>query len=164
MKKLTKKSLNELAKVMPQMSENMQSGFIGGGNGSRTDPYTYDEYYNLLSSGYFPGGYVDLGGNSGIVNLSSSYGCSGVEIVSYNPNNFRTSGIASYDLMYRGGFEIGFNAGISSGNLDDLAVLLLSGVAIMGAGDEPGGTNYDPLWYSMGIRDGLRKGREAMGY
>ena len=44
MRKLTRKSLSELAQKMPVLSENVQSSFIGGGNGtSVSDPYTFEQ-------------------------------------------------------------------------------------------------------------------------
>ena len=34
MKKLTRKSLNELAKTMPVIEESLQMSYVGGGNGT----------------------------------------------------------------------------------------------------------------------------------
>ena len=56
MKKLTRKNLDELAKVMPVLSETEQRMFVGGsGNGY---VYTYDEFQYMLSSGNWNGGEV----------------------------------------------------------------------------------------------------------
>lgn len=46
-RKLTRESLAELAKRMPVLSEEVQSTFIGGGDGSFNDPYTFEEYSKL---------------------------------------------------------------------------------------------------------------------
>ncbi len=58
MKKLTKKSLDELSKVMPTLSEEVQCSLIGGGTGTRLDPYTVDEFRSISTSGYRFAGYV----------------------------------------------------------------------------------------------------------
>ena len=49
MKKLIKSSLEELAKVMPVLSEEEQRVYVGGGDGTRTNPYTFTEYESLLN-------------------------------------------------------------------------------------------------------------------
>lgn len=59
MRKLTRKSLSELAQKMPVLSENVQSSFIGGGNGtSVSDPYTFEQYKAMGTT--FIKGWVDL--------------------------------------------------------------------------------------------------------
>lgn len=59
MKKLTRKSLDELAQRMPVLSEKVQSSFIGGGNGtSVSDPYTFEQYKAMGNT--FVKGWVDL--------------------------------------------------------------------------------------------------------
>lgn len=87
MRKLTRKNLDELAKVMPALNEHVMGTYIGGGNGSQADPYTELEFDNFLSSGYFPGGYVLFGNDTSGVYISASYGCSGIEVT---PNNGST--------------------------------------------------------------------------
>ena len=44
MKKLTRKSLNELAKTMPVIEESLQMSYVGGGNGTSANPYTQVAY------------------------------------------------------------------------------------------------------------------------
>jgi hypothetical protein len=57
MKKLTRLSLDELAKVMPVLTENEQRLCIGG---SGNYPYySYSEYESLLASAMWTGGYVE---------------------------------------------------------------------------------------------------------
>lgn len=46
-RKLTRESLAELAMRMPVLSEEVQSSFIGGGDGTYNNPYTYEEYLSL---------------------------------------------------------------------------------------------------------------------
>lgn len=46
-RKLTRESLAELALRMPVLSEEVQSSFIGGGDGTYNNPYTYEEYLSL---------------------------------------------------------------------------------------------------------------------
>ncbi|WP_420187411.1 hypothetical protein M1B74_01290 [Bacteroides pyogenes] len=62
MKKLTRKSLDELVKLMPEISESAQRNFIGGGDGTWNNPYTYDEFRDLVRTRVFEGGYVDMSG------------------------------------------------------------------------------------------------------
>lgn len=57
-KKITKATLAELAREMSILSEQDQYSYYGGGNGSSFDPYTYEEYQNLVFSGSWHGGYV----------------------------------------------------------------------------------------------------------
>lgn len=70
MKKLTKKSLDELARVMPVISENEQKSLIGAsGNiessgfgvesGVSSTHYSWEEYKIMSSNGTWQGGYVD---------------------------------------------------------------------------------------------------------
>ncbi len=83
MKKLTRKNLDELAKVMPALNEHVMGTYIGGGNGSQADPFTEQEFDNFLSSGYFPGGYVFFNGDSTGIYIQGGCGTSAV-IVSGN--------------------------------------------------------------------------------
>ncbi len=84
--KLIRKSLDELAMSLPAIGEQEQQGFIGGGDGSQMNPWTYDEYSSQY--GYFAGGWVDFGEDgvryvqpgyaftppdSGVATLASSY-------------------------------------------------------------------------------------------
>ena len=69
-KKLTRKSLNELAIMMPILSEIQQKTFVGGGDGTYGNPYTWEEYSNFLTKGTWYGGYVD---GYGFVDSSGSY-------------------------------------------------------------------------------------------
>lgn len=56
--KLTVLSLEQLAKEMPILSEQEQCSYWGGGTGTWEDPYSYEEYQNLVQSGSWSGGYV----------------------------------------------------------------------------------------------------------
>ena len=64
MKKLTRKNLDELAKVMPVLSETEQRMFVGGNSGgipggSDMGTYTWDQYWSMSESGIWTGGIVD---------------------------------------------------------------------------------------------------------
>ena len=107
MKKLTKKSLDELARFMPVISENQQMGLIGGGMGTLDSPYTIDEFEKMLVSGTWQGGYVeDWGAVLREVTVSSgsytedAYKVSeAVSYLSANANNFSTGYCAKYVRM-----------------------------------------------------------------
>ncbi len=68
MRKLTRKNLDELAKVMPVISEVEQRMFVGGNsgeipggmpNGPDAECYTWEQYWSMVSSGTWTGGFVD---------------------------------------------------------------------------------------------------------
>lgn len=50
-KKITRATLNELAKEMALLSEQEQQAYLGGGSGTETDPYTLYEFLMLRGSG-----------------------------------------------------------------------------------------------------------------
>lgn len=58
MKKLTRKNLSELAKTLPVIEKDVQSSFVGGGDGTYKNPYTMGEIEPLINNGTFKGGYV----------------------------------------------------------------------------------------------------------
>ena len=58
-RKLTHKSLDELALIMPVLSEDSQRRYVGGGDGSEGNPFTIGEYDGMVSSGTWNGGYVE---------------------------------------------------------------------------------------------------------
>lgn len=57
-KKLRKETLTELAKRMPVLNEKKQVAFVGGGNGTREDPFSLSEYMDL--GDLFQTGWVDF--------------------------------------------------------------------------------------------------------
>lgn len=83
MRKLTRKSLDELAQRMPVLSENVQSSFIGGGNGSWENPFTFGEYKDLGS--LFTEGWVDLPDSISLLKHPYDYyfGDSGYDMLSF---------------------------------------------------------------------------------
>jgi hypothetical protein len=58
MKKITKSSLDELAKMMPVLSHEEEYYILGGGDGTKEDPYTVEEYERMVASGTWHGGFV----------------------------------------------------------------------------------------------------------
>jgi len=65
MRKLTRKSLDELAKTLPAIEESLQMSYVGGGNGTSASPYTQAEFDSMVSSGTWNGGYVEDWGYTG---------------------------------------------------------------------------------------------------
>lgn len=57
-RKITRSSLEQLAKELPVLSEQEQRYYIGGGSGTEQDPYDYEEYRRMSVSGTWMGGYV----------------------------------------------------------------------------------------------------------
>ena len=58
MKKLTRKSLSELAMMLPVVENEIQTSFVGGGAGTRTDPFTLWEWEEMGTS--FTKGWVEF--------------------------------------------------------------------------------------------------------
>ncbi|SFL63001.1 hypothetical protein [Proteiniphilum acetatigenes] len=78
MQKLTRKSLDELAILMPVINEIRQKTYIGGGDGSIYSPYTIYEFDYLVSIGSWNGGYIDgWGYTAPEVTILGSYDGSG---------------------------------------------------------------------------------------
>ncbi len=48
MRKLTRKSLDELAKTLPVIEESFQMSYVGGGDGTSANPYTVAEFDRIL--------------------------------------------------------------------------------------------------------------------
>ena len=72
MKKLTKKSLDELAQTLPVIEETKQKTYVGGGNGTSASPFTVKEFNNMLDHDIWQGGYVE--GMGYVANDSYTYG------------------------------------------------------------------------------------------
>lgn len=72
MKKLTRQSLDEMARTLPRISEIKQCSFVGGGIGTREDPYTFEEFNSLLNAGGWTGGFVEGGYIGGEVTVTAS--------------------------------------------------------------------------------------------
>ena len=58
MRKLTKASLSELAKSKEIISFLEQKSYVGGGSGTRHDPYSIEEYNSLVDNSNWNGGWV----------------------------------------------------------------------------------------------------------
>lgn len=106
MKKLTRNSLDELAQRMPVLSEELQHSFIGGGNGTRDNPYTETEFNSIIGSGSWYGGYVE---SWGYVAMETSVTPSG----SYTPGGGVF--VSAADVLYES------NANAKSGFWGDIA-------------------------------------------
>ena len=137
MRKLTKASLSELAESKEIISFLEQKSYVGGdgGTGTSADPYMLDEVVCI------------------------SYDRQRVR----NPNNIRMTGDTVYELMYESGYAVGFKAGVTKGNADDFGAIAYAGFSSMIAGRDE--TEYHPemIHQSIGILDGLRDGRKAVG-
>lgn len=120
MRKLTKKSLDELASTMPRISEMEQRFSVGGGNGSKEMPYTVEEFDYLSNIGLWKGGYVDGWGYTGSETVVVASGTSNGGSTSGNwndPDPFGDTNISgSWDAS--GNFVSGdWSGGIWSGGV-----------------------------------------------
>ena len=135
MRKLTKASLSELAESKEIISFLEQKRYVGGdgGTGTSADPYMLDE----------------------------------VVCISYDRqrvrNSIRMTGDPVYDLMYESGYAVGFKAGVTKGDADDCGAIAYAGFSSVIAGHDE--TEYHPEMHyqTIGILDGLRDGRKAVG-
>ena len=59
MRKLTKKNLSELAGMMPRISEIEKMSIVGGGSGTKEDPYTIAEFDSMCDKDTWKGGWVE---------------------------------------------------------------------------------------------------------
>lgn len=163
MRKLTKRSLDEMAKTMLIINENEQYAFVGGGDGTRYNPYTEEEYNSFLGTSGFSGGYVLFNGCDNPSYLVPNSG-SETNVVTYNPNSLTSTGVDSYDFMYRGGFDAGYEAGKSGAIWDDALVIVGSFLSGASAGSDFGDVDYNMIWYSQGLKDGYARGLEDRKY
>ena len=66
-RKITKEMLDELAKILPVLPEDECRQYIGGnndgGDGSMSNPYTWQQYEVMYASGSWRGGFVRVGEN-----------------------------------------------------------------------------------------------------
>ena len=219
MRKLTKASLSELAKSKEIISFLEQKSYVGGGTGEAGDPYTQEEFEDIVNTGNWTGGWVlgleekygelsytggtgitsgYIGAYNGKTQVPEIQGCGnlnhpytekqfnrmyesgtwnggfveGVGYVmddctsySYNPNTLRLTGVEQWDFMYKVGFEKGFKAGITETNVDDVEIILQSVLSSTCAGDSRSQAEYEytMIHLSRGLREGLIRGREAIG-
>lgn len=60
-RKITRRSLENLSNELPVIEIQEQANLIGGGTGTEIDPYTMSEYDNMVASGTWGGGFVEVG-------------------------------------------------------------------------------------------------------
>ena len=134
MRKLTKASLSELAESKEIISFLEQKSYVGGDGGTGTSADPY-----MLDE---------------------------VVCISYDRqrvrNSIRMTGDPVYDLMYESGYSVGFKAGVTKGDADDYRDVAYAGFSGVIAGHDE---TYHPemIHQSIGILDGLRDGRKAVG-
>lgn len=59
-RKITRQSLDELQRSLTILPLDEQEYYVGGGSGTKEDPYTYEEYLQYWHSGTWTGGYVQF--------------------------------------------------------------------------------------------------------
>lgn len=86
-KKISRGSLFELAKRMPTLNEKVQATLVGGGNGTRENPFSLSEYMDL--GDLFQTGWVDLPDSISYLTCPYSvyYSSSGLDDMSGYDNN-----------------------------------------------------------------------------
>lgn len=124
-KKITRATLNELAKEMDLLSEQEQQAYLGGGSGTKTDPYSEQEFDSFIISGHFPGGYVQFSGDSSPIYLDASYTIEAIEAIESKRKSYEFRGSVFYmtmpDVGIGGQLRYGGTVIIESGVLTVLA-------------------------------------------
>ncbi|BAR49077.1 hypothetical protein TFKS16_1509 [Tannerella forsythia KS16] len=110
MKKLTRKSLDELAKTLPVIEEASQMHYVGGGDGTSANPYTQYEYNTMLNSNSWNGGYVEGIGyvaNDVYIHGNSTYPGQTSQVYYMNLSDFiRNQSISEADIWANTGLSI----------------------------------------------------------
>ena len=138
MKKLTRKSLSELAKTLPVIEKDVQASYIGGGDGSRNNPYTMAEIETLIENGTFKGGYIKDSAGSvdywigvATVSASSSSNSNNSDSNSWLQDAIDCGLIPSYDyynsLASNQYFESAGNGGYNGSYADGFTLPILGG-------------------------------------
>lgn len=152
MKKITRASLEELRRTMATISQEEQSYYLGGGNGTRLDPYTYDEYLQLQASGSWNGGFVRVspefwaGGHSGSYEDNKE---EGVAYIIKDVNVVANGRILSEEFRFGSGYRARENNGIIS-PIFGANYLIVSGVMSVHA-QLVLDINYDPITVTSSI-------------
>lgn len=96
-KKISRESLFELAKRMPTLNEKVQATLVGGGNGTRENPFSLSEYMDL--GDLFQTGWGDLPDSVSYLTCPYSvyYSSSGLD---YSLGNYYESGFMDDSGLY----------------------------------------------------------------
>ncbi|MDR0602735.1 MAG: hypothetical protein LBG80_00350 [Bacteroidales bacterium] len=110
------------------MENNNLDVYLGGGNGSSGNPYTWDEYEYLADNGNWSGGYVEgagytgaqatIQGNSSVTSNFSSYSMPSTYF-NWPNSGFSSYTINGYTVINNGQMNIGANIYNSSGQYPD---------------------------------------------
>ena len=98
-------NFDELEAMMEVVKKEEQKSYIGGGDGSESNPYTWNEYRDLAQSNLWYGGYVDgvyygsePGSDVGSYNYTDGNAGTHVVIITNRIQYFATSTISSYTM------------------------------------------------------------------
>ena len=109
MKKLTKLSLDQLAKELSPLKEQEQMSYYGGGDGSPSSPYSLEEWSRVSCTSAWNGGWVDVGGAAGVIYFGA--------------NIKATWNVAPYDTylnsLFADAYGKAFNAALTESSEDD---------------------------------------------
>lgn len=114
MRKLTKKSLDELAMIMPAILDGEQRSIIGGTGvyGDKDCPYTQAQYEEMAASGTWTGGYVEGWGYT-----TADAEVTGNKNTTYSIQDYQPSGLPSEGIGMNGGFFINGGVRIEDGKI-----------------------------------------------
>lgn len=114
--------------------------------------YTLDDLFYW--EGYWTGGYIEGVGYVGSDN----------NITTYDPGKLPKTGVELYDMMYRSGFDLGYEAGQSGNTWAAISAKAAAFFAAASAGSEFGDVDYEMIYFSRGIREGYAKGKNSREY
>lgn len=75
-------------------------------------------------------------------------------VTTYDPNKLPKTGVDLYDMMYRSGFELGYEAGQSGSTWASVGAQAAAFLAAASAGSDFGNVNYEMIYFSQGVREG----------
>lgn len=118
--------------------------------GTSDCPYTYEEFERMLNSGTWEGGYVQFHNSSEPI-----YTVPEVTSTGDISKKIGGTGNDSYDDLYLGGYQCGYDAALSDSKWDDLWAFIQSGMAAIA---NTSGDNDGLNWYNNGIKQGYLDG------
>lgn len=131
----------------------MSMGAISG----YTEPiYSEESFNSMCNDGTWTGGFVE---GMGYVGFQTT-------IIGYNPNNIfgddrPATGNYEYDLMYKGGYEAGFQIGATGGSLvKNVGMYAWALLNFASAGSEWGDVNYSMIHYGEGLLTGYEQAKD----
>lgn len=136
-----------------------------GAHGSFNNPYTQSEYESFIASGCFPGGYVRFSKTDYPFYMDRN-DKGETEIVGKFPYPIPLDDNNPNDIMYKAGFQAGFERGLHDDDAIDYTIS--GGMFVLGTSvpNELRGSDYDiqKSFWGAGFTQGYQKGRAVRNH